>query len=169
MKPSHFNLPPGACQEAAAVLERIADKWSVFVIVSLSDGSLRFNELKRSVEGVSQKVLTSTLRNLERDGFITRTVTPTVPPRVDYELTALGRDVLVPLDALADWAIARRTVVAEARAAFDRHQLVQTQAGSAVAVPSRHSVSPESDVSRVSDSNLSGLPLGSEALPVYET
>lgn len=119
MQVGQFNVPEGACRETASVLERIGDKWTVFVIVSLKDGPLRFTELKRVVGAVSQKVLTTTLRGLERDGFVTRTVTPTIPPRVDYELTKLGRDVLVPLDALAAFAIARRGDVEDARERYD--------------------------------------------------
>ena len=119
MQVGQFNVPEGACRETASVLERIGDKWTVFIIVSLKDGPLRFTELKRVVGAVSQKVLTTTLRGLERDGFVTRTVTPTIPPRVDYELTKLGRDVLVPLDALAAFAIARRGDVEEARERYD--------------------------------------------------
>ena len=119
MKVGHFYVPEGACRETASVLQRIGDKWTVFVIVSLKDGPLRFMELKRLISAVSQKMLTSTLRGLERDGFITRTVTPTIPPRVDYELTDLGRDVLVPLDAIAAFAIARRQEVEVAREHYD--------------------------------------------------
>lgn len=119
MKVGHFDVPEGACRETASVLERIGDKWTVFVIVSLKAGPLRFMELKRLITAVSQKMLTTTLRGLERDGFVTRTVTPTIPPRVDYELTKLGRDVLVPLDALAAFAIARRADVETARERYD--------------------------------------------------
>lgn len=119
MKVARFNVPEGACRETASVLERIGDKWTVFVIVSLKDGPLRFTALKRLISAVSQKMLTTTLRGLERDGFVTRTVTPTVPPRVDYELTTLGRDVLIPLEALADFAIARREEVEAARAKYE--------------------------------------------------
>ena len=119
MKPRYLNLPPGACVEVLDMLSRVGDKWAIFVIVGLSEGSLRFSELQRSIENVSKKMLTATLRNLERDGFISRTVTPTVPVRVDYELTALGHEVLVPLEALANWAIDRRDVVRNARQAFD--------------------------------------------------
>lgn len=119
MKVGHFNVPEGACRETANVLERIGDKWTVFVIVSLKDGPLRFTELKRLISAVSQKMLTTTLRGLERDGFVTRKVTPAIPPRVDYELTKLGRDVLVPLDALAAFAIARRGDVEGARQRYD--------------------------------------------------
>jgi DNA-binding HxlR family transcriptional regulator len=80
---------------------------------------LRFNELRRSIGGISQRMLTLTLRGLERDGLITRTVTPTVPPRVDYALTALGRDLLNPVSALSSWAIRNQPKIAQARINFD--------------------------------------------------
>ena len=118
MKRGHFDLPDGACRNTASVLRRIGDKWTVFIIVSLKGGPLRFTQLKK-LAAVSQKMLTTTLRGLERDGFVTRTVTPTIPPRVDYELTQLGRDVLVPLNALADFALTRRGDIELARANFD--------------------------------------------------
>ena len=81
----------GNCRAVASVLARVGDKWSVFVIMMLIDGPQRFNELKRMIGGISQRMLTLTLRGLERDGLVTRTVFPTIPPRVDYELTDLGR------------------------------------------------------------------------------
>ena len=90
------------CQAVSAVLSRVGDKWSVLVVSILGRGSMRFNELKRAVDGVSQRMLTLTLRTLERDGLVMRTVYPTVPPRVEYELTALGRSLLQPVSALAD-------------------------------------------------------------------
>ncbi len=101
------------------MLARLGDKWSILVIAMLSRGSMRFSELKRSLGSISQKVLTTTLRGLERDGYITRKVTPSIPPRVDYELTELGTDVLVPVTALAMWAFARRADVEAARSCFD--------------------------------------------------
>lgn len=119
MKPRYLNLPTGACTEVLDVLGRVGDKWAIFVIVGLSGGSQRFSELQRSIENVSKKMLTATLRNLERDGFIKRTVTPTVPVRVDYELTRLGHEILGPLEALADWAIDHRHMVFNARQIFD--------------------------------------------------
>lgn len=102
------------------MLARVGDKWSVLVIYMLSRGSMRFSELKRSIGSISQKVLTTTLRGLERDGSITRKITPSVPPRVDYDLTDFGREVLVPVTALAMWAISRRGHVEAARALFDQ-------------------------------------------------
>lgn len=87
------------------VLDRIGDRWTVLVVGSLGDGPVRFSELRRRVAGVSQKMLTQTLRGLERDGLVTRTVYAEVPPRVEYELTAAGRTLLVPLKALERWSI----------------------------------------------------------------
>jgi len=107
------------CRAVSAVLARIGDKWSVLTVSRLGSGPLRFNELKRGIGGISQRMLTLTLRGLERDGLVTRTVFPTVPPRVDYELTALGRSLLVPVNALGDWAIKNRKKIEEAQAGFD--------------------------------------------------
>src|SRR6202167_568472 len=104
MKPSHVNLP-SACRAGSDVLARIGDKWSVLVVSSLGAGPLRFNELRRAIGGISQRMLTLTLRGLERDGLLTRTAFPTIPPRVDYALTPLGRDLLNPVSALGAWAI----------------------------------------------------------------
>ena len=107
------------CRAVSAVLARIGDKWSVLIVSRLGRGPMRFNELRRQIGYISQRMLTLTLRNLERDGLITRTVFPTIPPRVDYELTALGRSLLVPVTALGDWAIRNRNRIEEARAKFD--------------------------------------------------
>ncbi|RKG85615.1 transcriptional regulator [Corallococcus sp. CA049B] len=119
MKLGNLDLPSEVCRSVGDVLGRIGDKWSVLVIVLLADHPLRFSELRRTIGTVSQKMLTATLRGLERDGYLTRTVTPTIPPRVDYALTEMGRDVLVPLNALAHWALARREQVEAARRAYD--------------------------------------------------
>jgi DNA-binding HxlR family transcriptional regulator len=108
-----------SCRTVNAVLSRIGDKWSVLVVSYLGNGAMRFSELKRTIDGISQKMLTTTLRGLERDGYVTRTVTPTIPPRVDYALTALGRELLVPIRALGEWAVANRHRVEEAQARFD--------------------------------------------------
>lgn len=118
MKPRHPSLT-AECQSVSEVLARVGDKWSVLVVSLLGGGPMRFSELRRAVDGISQKMLTTTLRSLERDGFCTRTVFPTVPPRVEYELTDLGRDLLVPVKALEDWAIANRQRVDAARRRFD--------------------------------------------------
>jgi len=118
MKPSHIHLP-GDCRAISDILSRVGDKWSVLVVTRLGDGPLRFNELRRTIGGISQRMLTLTLRGLERDGLITRTVFPTVPPRVDYALTALGRDLLNPVSALGAWAIRNQPKIARAREQFD--------------------------------------------------
>jgi DNA-binding HxlR family transcriptional regulator len=118
-------LPPNAhlesdCRGVASILARVGDKWSVFVIMLLGDGPRRFNELKRMVGGISQRMLTLTLRGLERDGLVTRTVFPTIPPRVDYELTDLGRGLQQPVRALGEWAMDHQREIEDARARFDR-------------------------------------------------
>jgi DNA-binding HxlR family transcriptional regulator len=118
-------LPPNAhlesdCRGAASILVRVGDKWSVLVIVLLGNGPRRFNEIKRMVGGISQRMLTLTLRGLERDGLVTRTVFPTIPPRVDYELTDLGRGLWTPVEALGMWAQEHRVEIEDARARFDR-------------------------------------------------
>lgn len=113
-KPRHQNLTD-ECRLIGDVLARVGDKWTVLVVTFLGDGPKRFSELQRAVAGISQKMLTTTLRNLERDGFCTRTVFPTVPPRVDYELTKLGRDLLVPVRTLVDWAVTNRQRLEAAR------------------------------------------------------
>jgi DNA-binding HxlR family transcriptional regulator len=103
----------------APILAKVGDKWSVLIVGQLGDGPRRFNEIKREVGGISQRMLTLTLRGLERDGLVTRTVTPSVPPRVDYALTELGLTLLQPVAALAEWAIANHAAIAAARAKFD--------------------------------------------------
>ncbi|MBC7284266.1 helix-turn-helix domain-containing protein [Hoeflea sp.] len=118
MKPQHMHLS-GQCQVANDVISLVGDKWSVLVVSTLGNGRLRFGEIKRAVEGISQKMLTTTLRGLERDGYLTRTVYATVPPRVDYELTPLGTELLEPVSALGKWAIANHTRVLAARRAYD--------------------------------------------------
>ncbi|WP_280183155.1 winged helix-turn-helix transcriptional regulator [Nocardia cyriacigeorgica] len=85
------------------VLDHIAGKWTVLVVDALLEGTMRYTDLSRRIEGVSQKMLTQTLRSLEGDGFITRTVYPTIPPRVEYDLTALGRSLAEPITALRQW------------------------------------------------------------------
>jgi DNA-binding HxlR family transcriptional regulator len=107
------------CRAVSGVLARVGDKWSVLIVSRLGDRPRRFNELKREIGGISQRMLTLTLRGLERDGLITRTVYPTIPPRVDYELTALGRSLLAPVSALGDWARKNMRRIEEARQSFD--------------------------------------------------
>jgi len=122
----HQNLT-GECQMIGDVLARVGDKWTVLVVTFLGDGPKRFSELQRAVAGISQKMLTTTLRNLERDGFCTRTVFPTVPPRVDYELTKLGRDLLVPVRTLVDWAVANRQRLEAARRRAEKKPVAVTR------------------------------------------
>src|ERR1700761_8269873 len=118
MTPRHNGLPPD-CRAVSDVLARIGDKWSVLVVTRLGERPMRFNELRRSIGGISQRMLTLTLRGLERDGLATRTVLPTVPPRVDYALTPLGRDLLQPVSALGAWAIRNQAKIEQAREKFD--------------------------------------------------
>jgi DNA-binding HxlR family transcriptional regulator len=103
-------------------LNRVGDKWSVLAIVLLGDGPRRFSELRRMIEGVSQRMLTLTLRGLERDGLVQRTVFPTVPPRVEYALTPLGRTLLTTVSALATWATRNGHHIYRARLEFDRRE-----------------------------------------------
>ena len=118
-EPGSFAECTEAILPVSEVLAKISSKWSILVIAALTHGPRRFSELKRDIAGVSQKMLTSTLRDLERDGFVTRTVTPSIPPRVDYELTELGRELLVPVNALGEWARLNTARVNEARRRFD--------------------------------------------------
>ena len=107
------------CDAISETLARIGDKWTVLVVELLADGPMRFNELRRTIGGISQRMLTLTLRGLERDGLVTRTVFPTIPPRVDYQLTKLGRTLREPVIAIADWARKNRPAIVEARKVFD--------------------------------------------------
>ncbi|MDA9491712.1 winged helix-turn-helix transcriptional regulator [Bradyrhizobium sp. CCBAU 11361] len=132
LKPAHIDLPASPrsgqrpdpnhadCRGVASVLSRVGDKWSVFVIMMLGDGPKRFNELKRMINGISQRMLTLTLRGLERDGLVTRTIFPTIPPRVDYELTDLGRGLSRPVEALGKWAMEHLAQIEAARTRFDK-------------------------------------------------
>ena len=119
--------PPGiehsTCMSMTDILNRIGDKWTVMVVGILSrNGVMRFNELKRTINGVSQRMLTLTLRNLERDGLVTRTIYPEIPPRVEYGLTELGRTLKKPIDSLWAWSEVHGEAVGEARATYDaRH------------------------------------------------
>jgi DNA-binding HxlR family transcriptional regulator len=119
MTSPHLDPQSSDCRAVSTVLARIGDKWSVLIVALLGDGPKRFNEIKRLVGGISQRMLTLTLRGLERDGLVKRTVFATVPPRVDYELTALGRSLWEPVAALGDWAKAHQGEIATARQRFD--------------------------------------------------
>jgi DNA-binding HxlR family transcriptional regulator len=113
----------GDCRAISGILARIGDKWSVLIVSRLGARAMRFNELKREIGGISQRMLTLTLRGLERDGLITRTIYPTIPPRVDYELTALGRSLLEPVTGLSAWALKHIGRIELARAKFDAEAL----------------------------------------------
>jgi DNA-binding HxlR family transcriptional regulator len=118
MKPTQSNQLSDS-KMAYSVISLVGDKWSVLIVVSLGKGKRRFSEIKQVVEGISQKVLTDKLRGLERDGYVMRTVYPTIPPKVEYELTDLGRELLIPIRALASWAIVSYPRIQAARAAYD--------------------------------------------------
>ncbi|MFD0365262.1 winged helix-turn-helix transcriptional regulator [Nocardia sp. GCM10030253] len=115
--------PPIGAETASCqlreVLDRVGDKWSVLVMALLADGPKRYSQLQRSIEGISQRMLTLTLRSLERDGMVARTVTPTSPPRVDYALTPVGATLSNQVDALIDWAEGHREYMATARLRYD--------------------------------------------------
>lgn len=117
----HVEGPP-QCSAVNDILSRVGDKWSVRVVLSLAQGSRRFGQLRREIDGISQRMLTRTLRNLERDGLVERTVTPSVPLRVDYELTVLGRSLCKPIALLGDWAITNMGRIEAARAAYDERE-----------------------------------------------
>ena len=122
LEPGHIPVPDHTsadCRAVADILSRVGDKWSVLIVVTLGDGPRRFNEIKKLLNGISQRMLTLTLRGLERDGIVTRTVTPSIPPRVDYELTDLGRDLLNPVAELGAWAQRHTACIQAARIRFD--------------------------------------------------
>lgn len=125
MKPKHTPVTapeghlPGDCTAVSSVLSRVGDKWSVLVIMLLAGGPRRFNEIKRMIGGISQRMLTLTLRGLERDGLVTRTIFPTIPPRVDYELTELGQSLRKPVENLGNWVFNHLPQIHDARERFD--------------------------------------------------
>jgi DNA-binding HxlR family transcriptional regulator len=112
-------LQSAGCKNVAPVLNRVGDKWSMMIVMMLAQGPMRFSELKRAIDGISQRMLTLSLRGLERDGLVTRTVTPSIPPRVDYELTDLGDSLREPVKALGEWAIAHIACIRAAQDRFD--------------------------------------------------
>ena len=116
--PGHHTT--ARCKAVNSILARIGDKWSVLVVMSLADDTYRFNELKRLVDGISQRMLTLTLRGLERDGLVERTFYPSIPPKVSYALTELGRSLREPVGALGQWAIEHRGTVERSRDTYDR-------------------------------------------------
>ena len=110
---------PGECRVVASVLSRLGDKWTVLIVMALATGPQRFSELRRRIGGISQRMLSLTLRGLERDGVVTRTIFPTIPPRVDYELTLLGHSLRRPVEELGKWAFAHIPDIERARTDFD--------------------------------------------------
>jgi DNA-binding HxlR family transcriptional regulator len=114
--------------EVRQILDRIADKWSLLTIALLEDRKLRFSELRREIDGISQRMLARTLRHLERDGLVRRTVHPTVPPRVDYELTALGSTLHSTIRSLVGWTEEHQTEVAQARTDYDARIVAEQRA-----------------------------------------
>jgi DNA-binding HxlR family transcriptional regulator len=127
MSVTHTDVPVESdnharCRALGAVLDRVGDKWTVMAVSALSEGPMRFNALLRLIGGVSQRMLTLTLRGLERDGIVTRTVFPTIPPRVDYELTPMGRTLIAPLTELSAWADKHLPEMMTARGHYDARQ-----------------------------------------------
>jgi DNA-binding HxlR family transcriptional regulator len=132
LSPSHMNVTVARaedapiavdhsqCRRVAPILAKVGDKWSILIIMTLAGGTRRFGELKRAIDGISQRMLTLTLRGLERDGLVRREVFPTIPPRVDYALTDLGRSLCVPVMALGTWVQENLDAIDDARDTFDR-------------------------------------------------
>ena len=116
------NSSPASCQATCDVLARIGDKWSMYIVGLLGDGPLRFSEIKRQIDGISQRMLTLTLRSLERDGLVTRTASTGTPARVDYELTKLGRTLLEPVSQVVTWAGKHASEIHASRERFDAAQ-----------------------------------------------
>jgi DNA-binding HxlR family transcriptional regulator len=116
----HPDFASQECRLVGEILSRVGDKWSVLIIIALGAGPRRFNEIKRAINGISQRMLTLTLRGLERDGIVIRTVAAAAPLRVDYQLTELGQDLLGPVGALGEWARTHAPCIHAARAQFDR-------------------------------------------------
>jgi DNA-binding HxlR family transcriptional regulator len=132
------NLPDDALQwdvregcEVRQILDRIADRWSLLVIALLDDRTVRFSELRREIDGISQRMLTVTLRQLERNGLVRRTVYPVIPPRVEYALTPLGASLHATVQALVTWTEANEDAIAAARAAYDARATHEMSAGGA--------------------------------------
>ena len=136
MSPEHMNVPLGdvtlencpveplgpqhiRCRSITPILQRIGDKWSILIVMMLARGPQRFNELKRLVEGISQRMLTLNLRGLEREGLVSRKIFPTIPPKVEYRLTDLGKSLCTHVIALGQWAEANYDAIEMARQTFD--------------------------------------------------
>jgi DNA-binding HxlR family transcriptional regulator len=125
VSPAEVDHTSERCKPANDLLGLVGEKWTVRLVWTLWDGPRRFSEIRRELTGISQRMLTLTLRTLERDGLITRTVTPTVPPRVDYELTALGKSLGERIRPLAEWAFENEKAVIAARDTFDARNLTE--------------------------------------------
>ena len=125
MSVRHIDVCDTASCEIRDLLDRLADKWSLLVVELLGTGRRRFSELHREIDEISQRMLTLTLRHLERDGLISRTVHPVVPPRVDYELTPLGHSLLCAIEPLVTWTRAHRAQIATARETYDTKPATQ--------------------------------------------
>ena len=123
--PSNLHDPED-CRAMSDLLARVGDKWTVLVVAELGNGALRFNEIRRALGSISQRMLTLTLRALERDGLVVRTVFPTIPPRVEYELTKLGRSLLEPVSGLGLWVRRNRQAIQDARRRFDAARTIQS-------------------------------------------
>ena len=123
-KPAHRG-DSGQCEHISRMLARISDKWTMLVVHVLGSGPCRFNALRREVGEISQKVLASTLRDLEENGFVSRTVTPVTPPQVEYALTDLGRELLVPVRELAEWVIENSPRMDAARATYAKRRSIE--------------------------------------------
>ncbi|MGW5970511.1 winged helix-turn-helix transcriptional regulator [Streptomyces sp. NPDC055186] len=132
MSRSHTHVSEEVTDEACPlveVLDHVAGKWSISILVAAARGPVRFTELERSIEGISRRMLTLNLRRLERDGLLTRTVYPTVPPKVEYDLTPMARELYSSLAGLVEWAERHRGAIAQARAAYDSTVATATRAG----------------------------------------
>src|ERR1700704_1620258 len=129
-KPAHAD-----CQAVTETLSRIGDKWTVMVIGALSQGPLRYSQVRRAVDGISQRMLTLTLKGLEQDGLVSRTVYPTIPPRVDYELTDLGRTLIVPLKAVHAWTVEHQPAMLAAREKFAEREQQAASLQASVTAP----------------------------------
>jgi len=128
MSQRNTDVPAQVMAEACPVrevLDRVAGKWSILVVVTAARGPVRFTELERAIEGISRRMLTLTLRNLERDGLLERTVYPTVPPKVEYELTPIARELHASLLSLTDWAERHRATITTARHDYDQRVAAQ--------------------------------------------
>ena len=123
--PSNLHDPED-CRAMSDLLARVGDKWTVLVVAELGNGAKRFNEIRRALGSISQRMLTLTLRALERDGLVVRTVFPTIPPRVEYELTRLGRSLLEPVSGLGLWVRKNRQAIQDARRRFDAARPLQS-------------------------------------------